>query len=182
MGWHHCGVTDKAFTLPCTGHLSQGDSKETSLCTNGGQNIQSRQGLHFCVKTCSEVTELGKAIYNRRNLSLLFGSFDQTLFKGGKNNSLWKRGARIVKQMRKTGITLCEPTQWETHSSCGCPHKIRPPETFAFCMSEHFGTFNFKKKNPPQQKSWENVILTNYKTAGEFGDTLIVKDTIKHPF
>lgn len=84
-------MTDKAFTLPCIGHLSQGDSKETSLCTNGGQNIQSRQRLHLCVKTCSEVTELGKAIYNRRNLSFLFGSFDQTLFKGEKQLLVKKR-------------------------------------------------------------------------------------------
>lgn len=32
-------VTDKAFTLDCSGHLSQGDSKETSLSTNGGGKV-----------------------------------------------------------------------------------------------------------------------------------------------
>lgn len=35
------GVTDKAFTLPAAGHLSQGDSKETSLGTNGGAEISN---------------------------------------------------------------------------------------------------------------------------------------------
>lgn len=32
-------VTDKAFTLDRSGHLSQGDSKETSLSTNGGGKV-----------------------------------------------------------------------------------------------------------------------------------------------
>lgn len=32
-------VTDKAFSLDRSGHLSQGDSKETSLSTNGSRKV-----------------------------------------------------------------------------------------------------------------------------------------------
>lgn len=96
MGWHHCGVTDKAFTLPRTGHLSQGDSKETSLCTNGGRNIQTHQGLHFS----GEVAVQRKAIYKRRILSLTLGSLMEFLFRRLKK----KEG-----KCRATGTRITEP-------------------------------------------------------------------------
>lgn len=116
------------------------------------------KGCTFVLKLVARLQSWGRPfIIGEISLYYLVPLIKPYLKEGGTTPC--EKGCRNYKADEKNWNNLCEPTQWESHSSCGCPHKIRPPEMFAFWMSEHFGTFSLKKKKFLLSKIAEKMLF-----------------------